>query len=251
MDLRESHQLAVNRHPWELARIRALRKIALPCWRLAPGLNVLDLGCGDGFLIDALCPASTDTIDAVDIHLTDEQLSSFAKERPRLRFHNAYHSLSANAYGLVTMFDVLEHIEDDTLFLQETIARFASPGAIFFCTVPAFQRLFSSHDTFLQHHRRYSLAELTALLNRAGLKVISSGYLFALLLPVRAAAVLAEKLFGATDRAPGIGHWPHGTLLTSILTAILAADNLMMQILGTIGIKLPGLTAWAICQTPR
>lgn len=250
MDLRESHHAAVNRHPWELARIKALRKIALTCWRLAPGMKVLDLGCGDGFLIEALCPKTTEAIDAVDIHLTDEQVASFSKARPRLSFHNSDHSLAKNDYGVITMFDVLEHVEDDALFLRETISRHARPGGIVFCTVPAFQCLFSAHDTFLHHHRRYSLPELLHLLDRAGLKVIASGYLFSLLLPLRALVVLAEKLVGVTDRNPGIGHWRHGPVVTSLITSILDADNLFLRVLNKVGIKIPGLAVWAICKTP-
>ena len=69
MDLRETIQHALaNRHPWELARAEALRAIADSYGVLLPGMKILDLGCGDGFLIDALCPGSTATIDAVDIH---------------------------------------------------------------------------------------------------------------------------------------------------------------------------------------
>jgi len=218
---------------------------------LTPEARILDLGCGDGFLVDALCPDPADAIDAVDIHLTADQLSLFSKERPRIKFHNSYHSLAKNGYGLITMFDVLEHVEDDVPFLQETISRFATPGTCFFCTVPAFQSLFSSHDTFLNHHRRYSLPGLEQILDRAGLKVIRSGYLFGLLLPLRTLAVLIEKLFGSTDKDPGIGHWRHGRFLTSTIAGILDADNFLLLCLNKMGIKIPGLTVWAICKTPQ
>lgn len=251
MDLKESYLAATNRHPWELARSKALRKIALLQRNLAPGAKVLDLGCGDGFLIDQLCPPTTGTIDAVDINLTAKQLSTFSTVRPRVKFHNSSDSLSENSYELITMFDLLEHIDDDLAFLQATIARFAKPGALFFCTVPAFQSLFSSHDTFLQHHRRYALPDLEHLLGSAGLKVINSGYLFTLLLPIRALSVFLENLLGTRDNNPGIGHWQHGRAVTLMLTAILDADTLLLSSLGKLGIKLPGLTVWALCQTPQ
>jgi len=252
MDLRESQQTAVNRHPWELARVKALRTIMAS----APGgitteAMVLDLGCGDGFLIDGLCAGSATRIDAVDIHLTAEQVSTFSIARPRIKFHNSYDALTGNGYGLITMFDVLEHVEEDALFVQETLSRFAAPGAIFFCTAPAFQSLFSAHDTFLKHHRRYRLSDFEQILERAGLRVLRSGYLFGLLLPARAVAVLVEKLFGAADKDPGIGHWRHGGLLTSLLTTLLHIDNCLLLWLSSMGIKIPGLTVWAICKTPR
>ncbi len=251
MDLRETQHAIANRHPWELARVKALRTIAETYGVLLPGATVLDLGCGDGFLIEALCPGAAAAIDAVDIHLSAEQLAAFSKERPRLKFHNSYQSLAGKAYGLVTMFDVLEHVEDDVAFLRETMARFAAPGARFFCTVPAFQPLFSSHDIFLKHHRRYSLRSFEQVLGRAGLRVVSSGYLFGLLLPVRGLTVLAEKLLGVADNAPGIGHWRYGRFLTKGIKVLLDTDNLLLLWLGRMGISVPGLTVWAVCETQR
>lgn len=251
MDLKESTLGTTNRHPWELARGKALRKIASGRGKLVAGAMVLDLGCGDGFLIDELAPASAKSIDALDIHLSAEQIVTFSATRPRIKFHNSYDALPQHRYEMISMFDVLEHVEDDLLFLQQTFSRFAKPGGLFFCTVPAFQSLFSSHDTFLQHHRRYNLPALEQLLHTAGLELVASGYLFALLLPIRAISVLLEKLFYTADKAHGIGHWQHGRLLTSLLTKILEADTLLLSLFGKIGIKLPGLTVWALCRIPR
>lgn len=248
MDLREATTTTVNRHPWELARVTALSEIALAYGILSPGVRVLDLGCGDGFLIETLCPALTGPIDALDIHLTAEQLATFAAERPRLAFHNSYQHLASKAYGLITLFDVLEHVDRDADFLRETITRFAAPGARIFCTVPAFHSLFSAHDTFLKHHRRYSLLDLRQLLEGSGLRVIASGYLFGLLLPVRVLTVLAEKLLPAGDAVQGIGHWRQGRLITTLVKAMLELDNRLLIWLTKQGITLPGLTAWALCE---
>lgn len=251
MDLRETPASTVNRHPWELARVTALRAIAEAYQLLPPGARVLDLGCGDGFIIDALCPQAMGPIEAVDIHLSGEQRTAFATARPRVTFHNSYHSLTGKEYDVITMFDVLEHVEQDTAFLRETMARFAAPGARVFCTVPAFPSLFCSHDAFLKHHRRYSLHDFQQVLSAAGLRVVASGYLFGLLLPARALTVLAERLLGAADTAPGIGHWRHGRLLTSAIKALLDADNSTLLWLARRGITLPGLTVWALCAAPR
>lgn len=251
MDLRETPAAAVNRHPWELARVTALRAIAGEYALLSPGARVLDLGCGDGFLIDALCPESTGPIDALDIHLTAEQLAAFATARPRLNFHNSDQTLIGTPYGLITMFDVVEHVEDDTGFLRQTIARFAAPGTRLFCTVPAFDSLFCSHDTFLKHHRRYRLAALRQLLDAAGLHVLASGYLFGLLLPVRILTLMAEKCLSPPATGQGIGNWRHDRFLTAVIQAMLQADNRVLFWLSQKGITLPGLTVWAVCEIPR
>jgi len=252
MDLRETEQTtASRRHPWELARSKALREIILSYGTLGAEDRVLDLGCGDGFLIDALCPPSIAAIDALDIHLTDEQMVSFSVARPRLHFSNTTSLLVDKGYQLITLFDVLEHIEDDATFLQEMVSRFASRDALIFCTVPAFNSLYSAHDSFLKHHRRYHLSGLTQLLERSGLRVCHAGYLFASLLPIRALSVALEKVFGVSEQAPGIGHWCHGPLLTSLVTALLDFDNSLLRWLSRRGITFPGLTVWALCTIRR
>lgn len=251
MDLRETPASTVNRHPWELARVTALRTIAETYQLLPPGARVLDLGCGDGFIIDALCSQAMGPIAAVDIHLSVDQLTTLSTARPRLSFHNSYHALAGKEYDVITMFDVLEHVEEDTAFLQETMARFAAPGARLFCTVPAFHSLFCAHDAFLNHHRRYNRHGFQQVLAAAGLRVMASGYLFGMLLPARALTVVAERLLGAADTAPGIGHWRHGHLLTSAIKALLDADNSTLLWLTRRGITIPGLTVWALCAAPR
>ena len=250
MDLRESQKGCVSRHPWELARAEALRAIA-GCYVVPyDGAGTLDIGCGDGFIIDSLCAGRGGNIDAVDINLTPEQIKALSSERPGVSFHNTYQALAGNKYGLITMFDVLEHVEDDGALLRDTVTRFAAPGGSLFCTVPAFQDLYCSHDVFLRHYRRYNISRLRGVLEGAGLRVIGSGYLFGLLLPVRALGVATERLFGAADKDPGIGHWRHGRLFTTAVKAVLDADNRLLIQLSRAGITLPGLTVWALCETP-
>ncbi|MBA3015158.1 MAG: class I SAM-dependent methyltransferase [Proteobacteria bacterium] len=251
MDLCETHRSTGSRHPWELARVKALRAIAIKYDLIRSGMRTLDIGCGDGFIIDQLCAETVTKIDAVDIHLTTEQVRSFAKDRPNVMFHNDYTCLSFNDYGLLTMFDVLEHVKDDGAFLRDIIARFFQPGTVFFGTVPAFQSLLCSHDHFLGHHRRYSRSEFHQVLGSAELKVIASGYLFGSLLPVRALIALAEKVFGVAQRAPGIGQWRRGALVTSAITQGLAVDNGVLLWLSKMGITIPGLTVWAVCRVSR
>lgn len=248
MDLRETYHSTGSRHPWELSRIRALRAIALVHGVFRPDLKVLDLGCGDGFIIDQLCADSGAIIDAVDIHLTADQVRAFGTTRCGVNFYNDYKLLAGNSYGLLTMFDVLEHVLDDVGFLRDIMARFFQPGALFFCTVPSFQTLFCAHDHFLGHHRRYTRSGLHQVLGSAGFRVRASGYLFASLLPARALMACAEKFFGAAEQEPGIGQWRGGRLMTSAITRVLDADNSLLIWLSRMGITVPGLTVWGLCD---
>jgi SAM-dependent methyltransferase len=72
--------------------------------------------------------------------------------------------------GLVTAFDVLEHIEEDYLAAAE-ITRVLRPGGTALISVPADMALWSAHDEAVGHVRRYTRQTLTAVIVKAGLVV--------------------------------------------------------------------------------
>ena len=57
------------------------------------------------------------------------------------------------------MMDVLEHVDNDAGLVRHYATKVPS-GAHFLVTVPAFRFLWSGHDVFLEHKRRYTLAEI-------------------------------------------------------------------------------------------
>jgi len=72
--------------------------------------------------------------------------------------------------GLVTAFDVLEHIDEDYLAAAE-MARVLQPGGTALIAVPCDMALWSAHDDAVGHMRRYSRSELASLIQKAGLTV--------------------------------------------------------------------------------
>ena len=78
---------------------------------------------------------------------------------------------------LVTLLDVIEHIEDDHGFLAE-IADAMRPGAQLVVTVPALPQLWSPWDEELGHHRRYTKQTLCAVPQGVPLVVDEVSYLF-------------------------------------------------------------------------
>ncbi|WP_431930640.1 class I SAM-dependent methyltransferase [Nonomuraea jabiensis] len=71
---------------------------------------------------------------------------------------------------LVTAFDVLEHVREDHLVVEE-IARVLAPGGHALIAVPCDMALWSAHDDAVGHVRRYARESLTVVVERAGLKV--------------------------------------------------------------------------------
>jgi SAM-dependent methyltransferase len=90
-------------------------------------------------------------------------------------------------------FDVMEHIEDDQAFL-ENINRLLTHEGRIMLTVPAFQSLWSENDVQLGHFRRYTLGQLSTLLEKTGFRVTYATYFFSLVwAPMWLARVLPEK----------------------------------------------------------
>jgi SAM-dependent methyltransferase len=98
-------------------------------------------------------------------------------------------------YTLLSLFDVLEHIDDDlgTLrFLREVL----EPGGVLVLTVPAHPFLFDEMDRIARHRRRYRRSELGDKLRAAGFQVRRLSHFMAPLVPL----VVLRWLLGA---APG------------------------------------------------
>ena len=62
-------------------------------------------------------------------------------------------------YDFILMMHVLEHVHDDLAILK-SVAERCRKGDMLFIAVPAFQFLWSSHDVFLGHVRRYNKTTL-------------------------------------------------------------------------------------------
>ena len=136
---------------------------------------------------------------------------------------------------LVAMLDVLEHIADDDAALSALSARMA-PGTTLVITVPAMQWAFSSWDTELGHHRRYSRGQLRSVVEAAGFDVESVTYLFPELFPLLVVRRLRRAPREQVDfpqlapRLDAIGHavasattatrraWPFGTSVVAVAT---------------------------------
>lgn len=133
--------------------------------------SVVDVGAGSGFFCqEALKVYPETTAHCVDPNYSAEQLG----------YHQGMQFVLVppeRAAGLYLMIDVLEHVADDRALVLEYV-RAAQDGAIFAVSVPAFMSLWSPHDVFLEHYRRYTLPELVATLESSGLEVLETQYLF-------------------------------------------------------------------------
>jgi SAM-dependent methyltransferase len=149
--------------------------------RIPPTGPILDVGGGNGFVARALIDAGFGTI-VVEPGQAGARNARHLREIPHVicstleaaRFRRG--SLSA-----VALFDVLEHVADDTAFVDE-LRSVLRPGGLVYVTVPAHEGLWSAADIHAGHYRRYSASGLSALF--AGqFDVLYVSYFFTALIP--------------------------------------------------------------------
>lgn len=247
MDLVERSDTATSRHPWETARARFVLRLLERHGLLDGTAAWLDAGAGDGWFAGRLrqrVPAEA-AITCWDVNYTEEDMASLGAEHAGIEFVS---DLPARRFGRLLLLDVLEHVEDDFTFLASLVDNVLDDRGYAVISVPAYQSLFSAHDRALVHFRRYAPADCGRLLERSGLEIVSSGGLFASLVPARAAQVLVERVRGEPKGVAGIGRWEGGRLTTWLAQHMLDADAGLAIRASARGRALPGLSYWALCR---
>ncbi|PCJ97260.1 MAG: methyltransferase [Zetaproteobacteria bacterium] len=151
--------------------------------------EVLDVGAGSGIfsrqLLDHnICQSAV----CVDPNY-DEEKEESQNGKP-IKFVK---SIEKTTQGLTLMMDVLEHVEDDVALLKEYADSMPKNGKVLI-TVPAFQFMWSGHDVFLEHYRRYTIEMMEKTIREAGLRPVKSRYFFGSLFPVVAVIRFVKKI---------------------------------------------------------
>lgn len=122
--------------------------------------NLLELGCGEGRGVKELLPFVTH-YTAMD--KIEEVVNKLREEYPEGTFQQAFfppfQNLPDNTFDSIVSFQVIEHIQDDDLFLKE-IHRVLKPGGLAMLTTPNIKLTLSRNPW---HVREYTASQLTAL----------------------------------------------------------------------------------------
>ncbi|MEW6231240.1 MAG: class I SAM-dependent methyltransferase [Chloroflexota bacterium] len=176
-------------HFWFVGR-RALIERLLNRYLNGKDQFVLDLGCGTGLMLETLMRRG---YRVVGLDLRPEGLYTTRQRLPHswlLQADTSHLPLKEEAFGVVTLLDVLEHVDDGVLLSE--IYRVMQPGGWAVITVPAMPWLWSYRDEAAGHLRRYTRQQLGRMLANAHLHVQEIRYYQCLLLPL----VVITRLFG-------------------------------------------------------
>jgi len=157
-----------------------------------PSGPIFDIGGGNGFVSLALqkrgypsvlVEPGSGALNAVRRGVRDVIQATLADAK--------FAPSSIHAVGI---FDVVEHIEHEGMFLSH-IARILTDGGRVYCTVPAGRWLWSEEDVSAGHFRRYTAASLRNSFERHGFEVDFLSHLFSWLhVPIFAFRTLPYRL---------------------------------------------------------
>jgi len=185
-------ELHERRHWWFVGRRRIIASLLEATFEGRRDLRILDIGCGTGGMIPVLSPFGRVTgIDPSDAAIRYSR-ERYGSQADFLRVDFPRETPPGGGHDLVTLFDVLEHLEEDAQALREA-AGLLSEGGRMVVTVPAHRFLWSPHDDINRHRRRYGYRELRDRILGAGLEIRRITYFNTFLFPVVWAARLVRR----------------------------------------------------------
>lgn len=166
MDLKEAQQSegaeAISiKHWYYYSKYRHLQKSVAREFAGHQAVTIVDVGCGSGIFLEELAKDFSNSswrFLGVDLHFENLPTS----KDPRVSYHRELPP--GTLVSLFVLMDVIEHVPEETVFLETLFERDVGKSALFFVSAPAFQILWSGHDVFLGHYRRYTIDSLTKAL---------------------------------------------------------------------------------------
>lgn len=124
----------------------------------------------------------------------------------------------------VGMFDVLEHIEEDSAMIDK-LHNLLQPNGLFYCTVPMHQWLWSKHDVTACHMRRYDRRGFEKLFSGRFEILYFSYFFLPLVMPMFFLKALPFRVLGGRSiLSPKVEHATEGGVSGVVLRNLLKKE---------------------------
>ncbi|MBI3442699.1 MAG: class I SAM-dependent methyltransferase [Candidatus Sungbacteria bacterium] len=224
-DLYETFCAKETTHWWFVARRNILQSLI---GRYIPMKvqTALDIGSGPGINIPLI---RTYAKKITCLEASDTAVAMAQRKFPDLTIVSGSfpQTVPGGNFDLITMFDVLEHIEEHAEALQ-TVRSLLKTGGYLMLTVPAFMFLWSAHDDHVHHKRRYTRRQICSLLADAGFRIERATYFNTLLFPAIAGVRLFQRTLKIRTTKTDFDMEPP-RWLNSVLTRIFGSERFMLH----------------------
>ena len=162
MDLNETDQEVVNRHPWELSRTKCILNVfSKYLGNTGKKASYINVGAGDLYFDRVLLKK----YKKHKVHAVDIGYESMDSDDERINKYHYLEEIPEESVDYAIMMDSLEYMEDDVDYVRKMSDKIKK-GGYFFLTLPAFQILFSDHDVNVKNLRRYSRKTFDGVLEK-------------------------------------------------------------------------------------
>lgn len=222
----------VHTHFWFTGRLKLIVD-TMRAYCRAPA-TMLEIGCASGGVLEGI----KNNFPAIKLFGTEPSitpLKTVAQRLPDVTFiqMDGRRIPYINEFDLIGAFDVLEHIDDDGLVLQQ-MHRACKNGGKIILTVPQHAWLWSKTDEDAGHKRRYTRLELMHKVSAAGFEVKYVSSFMSLLLPAMAASRVMQR-----DKEPGKSPMDDGFKISLFLNRLFSFIFDIERIFLSIGMRFP------------
>jgi SAM-dependent methyltransferase len=218
--------IATSDHFWIRRRFHVMQSLADSFLRNSK--RAAEIGCGNGLL-------QRDVEEHYGIPVAGFELNELALQKNVSRLSPLYcyniHQRNPefrSHFDLLFLFDVLDHIEDESAFLQSINFHLADSG-ILLINVPAHRFFYSDYDRAAGHVRRYSVSQLAKLAGQNGLKARAVTYWGLPLVPL----LLARKAMSMQRSNGKAGFDSRGRAINALLSLLARCEPIPQTFLGT------------------
>jgi SAM-dependent methyltransferase len=223
-------EIAAPDHFWIQRRFNVLRALAGSA--ISNAREIAEIGCGHGLLQFQIEEAYGKQVSGFD-------LNDFALKQNLSRRSPVYcydigqkHPDLLERFDVVFLFDVLEHIDDETAFLASVSHHLAQDGALVI-NVPAGQWAYSKYDVAAGHVRRYSIRTLRNAIKKNGLEISAWTYWGLPLVPILALRKLWLLGRGSQDQTISSGFDSRTETMNQLLGMVSMCEWMPQKLLGT------------------
>ncbi|MCM1542278.1 MAG: class I SAM-dependent methyltransferase [Blautia sp.] len=248
MDLNETTEEVLYRHPWELSRtqciIQVLSRYIDQLGERSKCASYINVGAGDLYFDQALLEKYPQN----QVYAVDTAYKDMDSEDARIHKHHYLEEVDVDAVDYAVMMDSLEYMEDDAAYVR-SVARKIRKGGFFFLTLPAYPFLFSDHDKNVNNLRRYSRKSFAELLQKVPeLEKIEDHRFYTSLFMVRLTQKLLHLPIDPEHKVTAYWQYPRNHFFTFVPAACLTLDFKCNRTLSKAGIRIPGLSMLVVCR---